>query len=282
MYFFLKCLASIIGSMSDSALDRTVRFITFLFYDVLRARRSLIIQNLKIAFGDTKPEDELVHIGRASVYNFVMTAFEFFRGYKTDIAADIRVEGEEHIKAALAQKKGVYILCFHMGNWEAMGAACTRRYGPSYVLVKKVGSPNVDRFVSELREKQGFLSIKRRKKGDGYQGIKDALGRNEIVGFVMDQARPGEPKLPFFGKPAKTNTSFAAIWRRNPVPIIPAYINRTGVSKHVLRFFPEIHPVITDDAEKDIIEHSLMFNQVVETHVRTSPEHYFWMHNRWK
>jgi KDO2-lipid IV(A) lauroyltransferase len=169
-----------------------------------------------------------------------------------------------------------------MGNWEAMGAACTRRYGPSYVLVKKVGSPNVDRFVSELREKQGFLSIKRRKKGDGYQGIKDALSRNEIIGFVMDQARPGEPKLPFFGKPAKTNTSFAAIWRRNPVPIIPAYINRTGVSKHVLRFFPEIHPVITDDTEKDIIEHSLMFNQVVETHVRTSPEHYFWMHNRWK
>jgi KDO2-lipid IV(A) lauroyltransferase len=282
VYFVLKCLASVIGSMSDKALDRTVGFITFLFFDVLRARRALIIKNLKIAFADTKSIDELVRIGRSSVYNFVMTAFEFFRGYKTDIAADIRVEGEEHLKAALAQKKGVYILCFHMGNWEAMGAACTRRYGPSYVLVKKVGSPNVDRFVSELREKQGFLSIKRRKKGDGYQGIKDALSRNEIIGFVMDQARPGEPKLPFFGKPAKTNTSFAAIWRRNPVPIIPAYINRTGVSKHVLRFFPEIHPVITDDTEKDIIEHSLMFNQVVETHVRTSPEHYFWMHNRWK
>ncbi len=282
MYFVLKFLAGVIGSMSDRALDLTVRAITFIFFDLLRARRSLIIRNLKIAFGDSKSEQELVRIGRASVYNFVMTAFEFFRSYKTDIAADIKVEGSEHLKAALAQKKGVYILCFHMGNWEAMGAACTRWFGPSYVLVKKVGSPNVDRFVSELRDKNGFLSIKRRKKGDGYQGIKDALGRNEIVGFVMDQARPGEPKLPFFGKPAKTNTSFAAIWRRNPVPIIPAYINRTGVSKHVLRFFPEIHPVLTDDAEKDIIEHSVMFNQVVETHVRTSPEHYFWMHNRWK
>lgn len=282
MYFFLKLLASVIGRMSDQALDRTVRIITFLVYDLLRIRRKLVIQNLKIAFADSKTEAELVHIGRESVYNFAMTAFEFFRSYRTDIARDIEIRGAEHLKDALKKNKGVFILCFHQGNWEAMGAICTRMFGPSYVLVKKVGSPKVDQFVSELRDKNGFLSIKRKKKGDGYQGIKDALAKNEIIGFVMDQARPGEPKLPFFGKPAKTNTSFAAIWRRSQAPIIPGSIHRTGVSKHVVEFFPEVIPVITDNQEQDITNHSIMFNQIVEDHVRVRPDHYFWMHNRWK
>jgi KDO2-lipid IV(A) lauroyltransferase len=275
-------IAALIGSLSDRAIDRTVRFLTFLGFDLLRLRRATVLRNLKTAFGDEKSDEELTAIGRASVYNFMMTAFEFFRGYKTDIAGNVEIRGREHIKGALAQNRGVYILCFHMGNWEAMGAACTRNFAPSYVLVKKVGSPQVDRFVSELRDKHGFLTIKRRKKGDGYSGIRDALARNEIVGFVMDQARPGEPKLPFFGKPAKTNTSFAAIWRRVPAPIIPAFIHRTGVSRHILEFFPEVTPVLTDDAEKDITDHSVLFNQVVEKYVRLCPEQYFWMHNRWK
>ena len=102
-----------------------------------------------------------------------------------------------------------------MGNWEAMGAAWAL-VTPAHVLVKKVGSSSVDRFVSELRDRNGFLTVKRKKKGDGFSAIRDVLARGEIVGFVMDQARPGEPKLPFFGRPAKTNTSFAAIWRQDP------------------------------------------------------------------
>jgi KDO2-lipid IV(A) lauroyltransferase len=281
MYWVLSGFAAVISRMSSGAIDAAARALAVLLFDVLRVRRGLVLRNLGIAFPDLAAA-ERVRIGRLSVYNFILTTLELFRSQGTDIARDVELRGVEHARAALAKRQGAYILCFHMGNWEAMGAACTRLVAPSHVLVKKVGSASVDRFVAGLREKNGFLTVKRRKKGDGFTAIGEVLARGEIVGFVMDQARPGEPKLPFFGRPAQTNTSLAAIWRRLPAPIIPAYVHRTGVSRHVVEFFPEVELTVTDDSAADILAHSTMFNQVVEKHVRKTPEQYFWMHNRWK
>lgn len=281
MYWLLKLIAAFVSRLSDQGMERLARGMAFLAFDCLRLRRSLVLKNLKLAFPE-KTAAERISIGRASIKNFALTALEFFRSQGTDIAARVEIRGMEHARAALEQGQGVYILCFHLGNWEAMGAAVTRMIAPAYVLVKKVGSSSVDRFVSELREKNGFLTVKRRKKGDGYTAIKEILGRNEIVGFVMDQARPGEPKLPFFGHPAKTNTSLAAIRQRVLAPVVPSFIVRTGPSQHVVEFFPEVQLEASGDPAEDIRSHSTRFNEIVEAYVRQAPEQYFWMHNRWK
>ncbi len=281
MYWLLKTLAAGIGRLGTRSVELLAWALAMLVFDVLRLRRALVLRNLRLAFPDMT-EAARVKVGRASLYNFALTSFELFRSGRHDIAAAVTIQGEEHIRTALAQGRGVYILCFHLGNWEAMGAACNRQLAPSYVLVKKVGSGGVNRFVSELRERNRFLIVKREKKGDGLTAIRDILKRGEIVGFVMDQARPGEPKLPFFGHPAKTNTSLAAIWRRYPAPIVPACITRTGLGVHVLTFYPELDIKAGSNAATDILEHSVQFNAVVETHVKEHPEQYFWVHNRWK
>lgn len=277
----LRILAWLISRLSLPFVERLAVGLAFVLFDVVRVRRRLILQNLTRAFPDMDPREK-VRVGRASVKHFVLTVLEFLHSYKSDIAAHVSMEGAEHLRRALDRGQGAYILCCHLGNWEAMGAAMTRHMAPSYVLVKRVGGKSVNDFVSALREKNGFLSVKREKKGDGFRGIQAILGRGEIVGFVMDQARPGEPKLPFFGAPAKTNTSFAAIWRRTPAPIIPAYIVRERAGVHRMTYLPEVCPEVTDDPAQDILRHSTEFNAIVEGMVRPHPEHYFWMHNRWK
>ena len=281
MYYALTALAAVLGRLSAGAATFLARSVAWLVFDVARLRRGLMLNKLAIAFPDM-PLAARERIARASVQAFAMTAFELFRSQRHDIAGRIEMRGAEVLRGALAEGRGAYILCFHLGNWEAMGAKITRALAPAHVLVKKVGHGGVDRFVSEMRALNGFLMVKRQKKGDGFAAIKDILARNEIVGFVMDQARPGEPKLPFFGHPAKTNTSFAAIWRRQPAPIVPAFIRRTALGAHVIEFFPQLTPSVTADADADILRHSTEFNAVVETHVRKCPEQYFWMHNRWK
>ena len=281
MYYVLKAFSNLLGALSDAAAVRFARGLTVLAFDILRLRRQTVLDNLLIAF-PTMPLAERIRIGRESVVNFTLTILEFFRASRVDIAAHIDIDGDEHLRSALAQGKGVYILCFHMGNWEAMGAKINRVYVPAHVLVKRVGSGSVNRFVEELRAKIGFLTVRREKKGDGYRSIKDILARGEIVGFVIDQARPGEPRLPFFGHPAKTNTSLAAIWRKVPAPVVPSWIERHALGHHTIHFFPEVPMTTTDDAERDIMTHSTAFNEVVASHVRRRPDLYFWMHNRWK
>ena len=282
MYFLLKIFAAIVSRLSPRSAERVAFCLAVLVFDVFRIRRALVVKNLELAFGDRFTAEERIAVGRDSVRHFAITIMELLRSGTHDIAGQVALKGEENIRGALQQGKGAYILCFHLGSWEAMGAKCTRSFAPAHVLVKKVGHGSVDRFVSELRAKNGFLTVKRRKKGDGFAAIRDVLAQNEIVGFVMDQARPGEPKLPFFGRPAQTNTSFAAIWRRLPAPIVPAFIHRSSLGVHTLEFLPEVTPIVTADAEGDVLRHSTEFNGIVEACVRRHPEQYFWMHNRWK
>jgi KDO2-lipid IV(A) lauroyltransferase len=282
LYWILNTFSIVLTALGKG-IQRAFAFcLAILIYRILRFRRSLIIENLTRAFGNEKTAAEIDALGFQSTHQFITTIIEFLGSHDGSVANDVTIEGDDHVTQAMAEGKGVFILCCHMGSWEAMGGAMTKRFGPSYVVVKKVGSPGVDRFVREMRTRNRFLSIERRGKGTGSEAIRQALGRNEIVGFVMDQARPKEPKYLFFGHPAKTNTTFAAIWRKNPAPVIPAYIERVSFGKHVLRILPRLDIAATDDLDADITRLTTLFNAEVEKIVRACPGQYFWMHNRWK
>ncbi|MFW7381128.1 MAG: lysophospholipid acyltransferase family protein [Oligoflexus sp.] len=251
-------------------------------FDILRLRRKVILNNLKIAFGEEKTESERRRIGRLSVYHFLLTILEFLRSPYHDIAAHVQMHDRENIDKILEKGNGAYIICFHIGNWEAHSPAVTRQVKPVHIVVKKVGSYAMNRFVETVRQHNRFLWIKRERKGDAFQAMKKILANNEIVGFVFDQARPGEPRLPFFGKTAKTNTSFAAIRRQMPAPVVSSFARRVRLGEHIVEYSPEIPFVDTEDTAQDILNHSAQINRIVESVVRRYPEHYFWFHNRWK
>ena len=283
MYNFLTWLARLAARTSREKLDRIAWLLARLIFDILRIRRKVVLTNLKIAFGEALDHAERVKLGRISIHNFCRTFLEFLYASENDPTDDTHIEGMEHLNAALAHGQGVFVLCTHLGNWEAMGAKLGKVVGPTWIPAKKVALASVNRFLTELREKRNFFPIKRQKKGDGLRIMREALARNQVVGIVIDQTRPGEPKLPFFGRPAKTNTSYAAIWRRvGCPPVISAYIKRTAFAEHTLKFFPAVELQPTGSEEGDTIAHTRIFNDIAEKMIRESPEIYFWMHDRWK
>lgn len=278
----VKLFSIILSTFSDKTIERISRFLGFIMFSVLRLKRGVVTSNIKKAFGDQYSNSEINRIGFESVVSFIQTELEFLGSRKGGLADKVTIEGKEHVEKALSNGKGAYVLCIHMGSWEAMGSAMTRQIERTNVVVKKVGGPKTDEYITWLRELNGFQIIRRKKKGDAYIGIKKSLESNQIVGFVMDQSRPGEPKLPFFGHPAKTNTSLAAIWNKCEAPIIPGYCRRTGTGSYTVTFLPEIEVVRSDDPKADVLENSKRFNASVESMIRVCPDQYFWLHNRWK
>lgn len=278
----INIISVFLSLMSRQAVYNLSTFLSFMVYRVFKVRRNLVHRNINTAYPGRYDMVELDKIGFESVRNFIFTELELLASRSGNLAESVHIENEGYLREILARGQGGYLLCIHIGSWEAAGAAITRKIAPTNIIVKKVGGPRTNAFIKNLREKNGFLSIKREKKGDVARSIVKALAKGELVGFVMDQARPGEPMLPFFGKPAKTNTSFAAIWRKYPAPIIPVWCQRTEVGKYILGFEKEITPVQTHDSAQDIIENSMLFNKVVENLISRCPEQYFWLHDRWK
>lgn len=252
-----------------------------LAFDILRVRRSLVLRNLA-TYDPTLSQRQKVQLGRASYDHFFQTILEFLYSRLHRPDKDVELVGRQHLDAALAQGKGVYILCFHMGNWESMGSAITHKVRPCRVIVKKVGNDSVNSFVQEQRDRNGFGTIVKGQKGTATRHIFRTLKEGGIVGFAFDQARSNSPRLPFFSKQASTNVSLAAIWRKRPAPIIVSYAERTGFAQHKVHFLPELDLTTSEDKESDIIAHSTEFNRILEQIIRKQPEQYFWLHNRWK
>ena len=281
-YQITNFLSFIISLVPAKILEITAHLLSILSFSVLRVRRNLMLKNLDIVYKESKTYSQKKKIAYLSCYNFFLTCFEFLKERKGNLSNQVQVRNQEYIDQALAQKKGAYIVCIHMGNWEALCGAASKRIAPAHVIVKKVGPKGMDDFVTKMRKKNGFNSIRRGKKGQTLETIKKKLDKNEIVGFVIDQRRPKSPKINFFGKPAKTNTSFAYIWRLKPAPVIPVFITRTKFNHHKAHILEPVKLIKTNNPEQDLLDHSKIFNQTVEQMILSCPEQYFWLHNRWE
>jgi KDO2-lipid IV(A) lauroyltransferase len=282
-YFLFKFISSVLSMLPLSVLSIFAHFLAFLSFSLFRVRRRIILKNLERALGESHTVSERERIGYRSVYHFAMTILELLAAGNGRLAEQCQFVDQHNLDRALAKGRGVYVLCIHIGNWEAMGSAMSRRIRPTWVIVKKVGGPGLDRLVTELRQRNGFQPMVRRRRGDAYRGILEALSRGEIIGFAFDQARPGERELPLFGVPAQTNTSLAAIHLRHPAPILAAYAHRIAPGQHRIEFLPELDTLPLLDNDRETIDaRTLLFNKVIEDIIRKHPEQYFWMHNRWK
>lgn len=266
--------------MPDKIIKTASYVLSLLFFDLIRVRRRLVLKNLGRAIN--LPQKELKKIARKSYYNFLLNIFEFMSERDDHKFSNVEFEGLENLSLALEEKKGAFILCAHLGNWEVLAAAVNKKINPTNVIVKKIKNAGVNRFIEEKRIAIGMSCIERKNKLDAIRSVRNGLKTGAFIGFVLDQARPGEPKIPFFGVPASTNTSLASIWQRNSAPIIPTYIKRVGYNKHKIKFFKKIELTETNDREKDLLDHSLAFNQSLESMILENPEQYFWFHNRWK
>lgn len=281
--FILNRLADGAGRLSPKAAERFAMILAGFCWSVLRVRRRTVISNMHIAAaGGLDFPLGIENTARLAFDQMAQTAVEFLRGRRHPWTDGVELSGREHIDAALSLGKGAYLLCAHQGNWEALGAALSKFIRPAHILVKPVGSRKVNDFVLGIRRSNGFRDIDRSRRGDGVRAILQALARGEMIAFVLDQTRPGEPRLPFFGTPAKTNTGLASLWRRHQAPVVPCWIERLGFGRHRLHFLPAVEINATSDAKTDIIKATIDFNLVLEGIIRQKPEQYFWMHRRWK
>ena len=278
----MSLLASAIGFMPESLLSRSAQVIGIILFDVLRLRRALILRNICTAFPEM-PQADATKMGRKSVVHLVTTVFELLWVWRRSLAERYTITNPEVLAEALKGGQGVYILCTHTGNFEVMAASLSQTFAKMTSPVKSVGeNPGINRFISENRARQGIEAIVRKKRGEGFLAIRRALQENRLVGFMMDQARPGEPRVELFGKSAKTNTSLGAIWERFPAPLVPAYAERIGFARHIVHILPVVRFPPKVDRETDILNRARACNTIVEDIVKRCPEQYWWIHDRWK
>jgi KDO2-lipid IV(A) lauroyltransferase len=277
----VRFAAAAVGRMSPERAERFGRQVGRVAF-ALGIRRRVCRDNLTLAFGGAHPARELDRLARAA-YEHLGTSFtEFMRLPRitpAELRAAFELQGEEHLRAALALGRGAIIASGHLGNWEWIGAALAARGYPVTFVVQPLRNARVDALVQGIRRGAGIDVITR---GMALRRVRDALDANRLVFFMCDQdARRRGTFVPFFGVPASTPKGAAQFALRTPVPFLPGFGRRLSGGRHR----GIIHaPLVSSarDEETAVREILAAFNHHLESAIRDAPEQYWWAHRRWK
>jgi KDO2-lipid IV(A) lauroyltransferase len=105
------------------------------------------------------------------------------------------------------------------------------------------------------------------------------------VGILIDQhiSEPEGAVVPFFGRPASTATAPALIALRSGAPVLPVGITReAGRGRYRIGVGEEVPVRRSGDLRSDMVVNTARFTRAIEAMVRDRPDHWFWVHRRWK
>jgi Kdo2-lipid IVA lauroyltransferase/acyltransferase len=248
------------------------------------SRRKITKDNLRQAFASVKTGQQLDNIARSMAKNMGKNLIEFFRlpsFSRENIGNYIEFNGLEHLENALKLKKGVFVLTAHLGNWDLVAAACVLKGYPVNLITKHLRIGLLNKFWLESRAK---MNVKQLYREGSLKEIINALKRNELMGFILDQHTKSSDGIlvDFFNRPAWTTPSLAVLAQRYDVPVVPCFIIRQNNGKHKIIFEPAIPFEERVTPEETIRYNTQNYTKTIELYVRAYPEQWIWMHRRWK
>lgn len=253
-------------------------------YLILPKYRNIAIENLTYAFGKEKSAREIHALARKVFENLAKSGFELVQFPKINeknLDKYVTLVGRENLDAGYAKGKGIVVITAHFGNWELM-AATLRLYGcPGVTIGRRIYFDKYDKMLNYYRRVHDVNVIYR---DDSPRKMLKTLKENKIVGVVADQDVDSVEGVfvDFFGRPAFTPVGPVGLAKATGAALIPVMIRREPDDTHTVIVEKEIELADTGDKEKDLVENTRRWSQVIESYIRRYPEQWVWMHRRWK
>ena len=257
-----------------------------LYVSLAPSRRRILKANLSSAFPDLSPA-QIGALARRSVENFGSVLLEFLdspRFSREEIEDRIVVAGREHLDAARARGKGVFLLSAHFGSWE-LGAVRAGLLGePIASVMRPLDNALLEAELASRRTRFGNRLI---PKKEAAREILRALRERRTVAIMIDQnVLPGEGVfVPFFGRLAATSPSLALLQLKTDAAIVPVFAWPLGRGRYRMEFQA---PVLASEfeggqtREERVRLATARYMAITEAAVRRAPEAWLWIHNRWR
>jgi KDO2-lipid IV(A) lauroyltransferase len=275
-----------IGALGAMRWRRAVRAgaaLGRLAYQPLGVRRDVVESQIAAAFPEASDREARAmargafeHLGRVTVETALLSRVD--PAWVLDLFEV--VEGWDTVERLRARGRGLIMVTGHLGNWELGGAYIAARGVPLDVVVRRMGNPLFDGYLTRTRSRLGMAVVRDR---DAVRRAPRTLRGGGAVAFLTDQAglNLASTFVPFFGRPAKTPRGPAVFALRLEAPVVFGTALRLANGRYRL-VFEEVPVLSTGDREKDVDQLVVSYTRILERWVREAPEQYFWQHRRWK
>jgi KDO2-lipid IV(A) lauroyltransferase len=282
-YAVLRSFAAVLGLLSWRAATNLAGSLGTLFYSPFGIRRRVAEKQVAAAFPEYSSR-EVKHVARESYRHLGRVAAETALLSRLDgpgiLAHMDGISGLELFIQQRAEGRGAIVLTGHVGNWEIGGAAVAASGVPIDVVVRLMGNPLFDEYLTAARSRLGMTVVRDR---DAVRHTARALRDGHVMAFLIDQSglHIASTFVPFFGRPAKTPRGPAVLALRLDVPIFFGVSIRQPDGRYHMDI-REITTERTGDTDRDVDAILNEYSRLLEHYVREAPEQYFWQHRRWK
>lgn len=255
-----------------------------LLFHGLGYRRRQTLGNLSIAFGDTLSEHE--------IWRLAGRCYRFYGALLGEFLSLPRLKGErlwrhmtfdnaQVLTSARASRRGVVLVTGHFGNWELVGAGLVAAGYPTTVYTGGLRNTLVDDEINAIRSATGETPVGRRS--GGVRGLLRALRANHVTALVADQHESTKRHyVAFFGQPVSIAAGPFELARRSGAAVVYLHTVREGRFRYrgIFEALPSVPAEA--DTEQDLLEFAQRTFALLERDVRAHPDHYFWMHRRFR
>jgi KDO2-lipid IV(A) lauroyltransferase len=249
-----------------------------------RGNRQIAMRNLEIAFPDA-PTSERLAILAAMYRNWGRMGAEWAHLLElspTEIQNLVTYEGRSNWDRAaeVSNGRGILVMTGHFGNFELLPVAHAVYGTPIAIVHRPLRNPKLDAAVRERRTLFGNRVVAR--KGAGREVLR-LLRDNWMVAVPMDLDVRHGVFVDFFRLKACTTDGLARLAMASGAPVLPAFMVReNGTMRHHIKILPHVELAADRDRRAAIQENTQRFTSVVEQIIRDHPDHWNWIHRRWK
>jgi len=284
-YLAVRGIAILFAPLPFPILGRIGSVLGSFAYHVIGIRRRVAIDNLQHAFPEKSPA-EIREIAHRTYQNFGRTFVQFAGMSRADTHSvrqciDFNQQGKQLLSRVLEEGKGGIIVASHFGNWELLHLGFGAYGFPGRTIVRTQKNKRVDDLINRVRGRTGCQSI---PFGSSVRGILKGLRENVFVGIAGDQSfkRKGSVWVDFFGRPALTAQGAAYFHLKTGAPLIPTFTYHQPDGSIRASFEILTLDGLSGNLEQDVFRVTQRITTRLEEEIRRHPDHWFWMHQRWK
>jgi len=277
------CLPFRVNAMLGRLLGRA-------YYRLDRCRRRFIRANICVVFGrelDNKKRDIL---GRESCALLAANTLDFLKLNRVvnphNYRKFIEISGLSNLMKSIEKGKGTILVMGHFGSVLLVRYLCYLNIPTRAVIIRELDNPYIERFIRSIFKRHDAIMV----RPDG--AIKKMYGlllQNFFTLTLADQKAGGNPRVgrhgivvDFFGIPSQTHVTAPVLARHTGASIVPLFIMRKGPGRHRIEIGEPLRLVRTAHEASDLRENTRKLNEVFEDYIRRYPQHWFWLHRRWK
>jgi len=290
VYFAFRSFLLVIYLLPFRLVALLGTFLGRTYYLIDRTRHRFVNANISVVFGRELDNKKREILGRESCEHLVMNIFDLLKLNKIVTSQNYRkfieIRGSSNLIKSIKRGKGTIAVTGHFGNFYLLRYLSYLSIPPMAATIRELDNPYLERLLTSIFNKLGIII----ERPDGaISNMQRLLLKNAITVTLADQKAGGNPRVgrhgivvDFFGIPSQTHITAPLLARRTGASIVPLFVIRKGPGRYRIEINEPLKLVRTSNEASDLKKNTRKINQIFEDYIRKYPQHWFWLHRRWK